>query len=62
MDKYWVGIVKNGWGVIDYGTLKSGVSHKGFDELSRWIERFLHADSDGVSFGLTTNILCIFDI
>ena len=27
-DNYWVGIVKNWWGLIDHGTLKSGVSHK----------------------------------
>ena len=45
-----------------YGTLKSGVSHKRFDELSRLIESFLHADSDGIIFGLMTNLLCSFDI
>ena len=28
-------------------TLKSGVSHKWFDELSRLIEWFVHADGDG---------------
>ena len=45
-----------------YGTLKSGASHIWFDELSRLIEWFLHADSDSIIFGLTTNPLCIFDI
>ena len=49
---------KNGRGFIDNGTLKSGVSCKWFDELSRFI---LHADSDGIIFGLTANLLCIFD-
>ena len=44
-------MVKNGGGLIDYGTHKSGVSHKWFDELSRLMECFLHADSDGTIFG-----------
>ena len=43
-----------------YGTLKSGVSHKSFDKLSRLIEWFLHADSDGIIFGLTVYPLFIF--
>ena len=38
-----MGIVKNGQ---DHGTLKSGVSHKWFDELSKLVEWFLHVDSD----------------
>ena len=59
---YWVGTVKNGWGRIDHRTLKSGVSHKWFDELSRLVEWFLHVDIDGIIFGLTTNLLCIFDM
>ena len=33
-------------------TLISGVLHKWFDELSRLIEWYLHADSDGIIFGL----------
>ena len=37
----WVGMVKNGWGVIDHGALISGVSHKWFDEMSRLIEWLL---------------------
>ena len=49
---------KNGRGFIDNETLKSGVSCKWFHELSRFI---LHADSDGIIFGLTANLLCIFD-
>ena len=40
-NNHWVGMVKNGQGLIDHGTLKSGVSHKWFDELSRSIEWFL---------------------
>ena len=47
-----MGIVKNEWVLIDQGTLKSGVSHKWFDELSISIEWILHADSDGIIFGL----------
>ena len=41
-------MIKNGQGLIDHGTLKPGVSHKWFDELSRLIEWFSHADSDGI--------------
>ena len=40
--------------------LKSGVSW--FDESSRVTEWFLHAVSDWIIFGLTTNLLCILDI
>ena len=43
-----------------YGIPKSGASHKWFDESSRLIKWFLHCDSD--LFGLTTSLLCIFDI
>ena len=57
-----MGVVKNGRGLIDYRTLKSGVSHKWFDELSRFIEWFLHVDSDGIIFVLMANLLCNFDI
>ena len=39
-------------GLIDHGALKSGVSYKWFDELSRLIEWFLHADIDGIILGL----------
>ena len=53
-----MGIVKNGWGCLDYGTPKSGVSHKWFDELKRLIKLFLHADSDQIFLVF----LCIFDI
>ena len=45
-----MGIVKNGQGLIDHGTLESGVSDKLFDELSRLIEWFVHADSDGRNY------------
>ena len=58
-----MGMVKNGPDLLDHGTLKSGVSHQWFDKLSRLIEWFLNvAFSDGIIFGLTTNLLCIFDI
>ena len=45
-----------------YKTLKSGTSHKWFDESSRLTEWFLHGESDGIVFGLTSSLLCIFDI
>ena len=45
-----MGMVENGWGLIDHGTLKLGVSRKWFDELSRLTGWFLHADSDGIIF------------
>ena len=61
-DYYWVGIVRNGWSLIDHRTLNSDVSHKWFDELNRLIERFLHVHSAGIIFGLMTNLLCIFEI
>ena len=32
--------------LIDHETLESSVSDKWFDELSSWIEWFVHADSD----------------
>ena len=41
------GYSENGQGLIDHGTLESGVSDKWFDKLSRLIEWFVHADSDG---------------
>ena len=46
---YWVDMVKNGQGLIDHGTLQSGVSDKLFNELSRLTEQFVDADSDGSS-------------
>ena len=52
-------MLKNGRG---HETLKSCVSHKWFDELSRLVEWFLHADSDWIVLGFTTNLLCIFQI
>ena len=59
---YWVDMVKNRWGITDHGTHKSGVSHNWFDELSRLIEWYLLADSDGIVFVLMANLFCIFDI
>ena len=53
---------KIGGDVLDHGTLKSGVYHKWFYELNSLIGWFLHGDSDWVIFGLTTNLLCFFDI
>ena len=55
-------MVKYDWGLKDHGTLKSGVSYKWFNEFSRLTEWILHADSDGIIFGLMANLLCIFDI
>ena len=55
-------MIENERGLIDHGTLKSVVSHKVFDELSRLIKLFLHADSDKIIFGLMASPLCIFDI
>ena len=51
-------MVKNGWILIDHGTPKSGVSRKWLDKLSILIDWILHADSDGIVFGLTTNLFC----
>ena len=55
-------MIKYGKNLSDHGTLKLAVFHKWFDELSTLNEWFLHADSDGIVFGLTVNLLCIFDI
>ena len=57
-----MGMLKNGQNLLDQGTLKSGVSHKWFDELSRSIKWFLYADSDWITFGLTTNLLGVLDV
>ena len=53
---------KNGWGFIYNATLKSGVSQKWFDEMSRLTEWFAHTDSDRIIFGVMASLLCIFDI
>ena len=55
-------MLKNEWDLLDHGILKSGVSHKWIDGLSRLIEWFLHADSDWIIFGLTTNLLYVLGI
>ena len=47
-NNYWVGVVKKGRGLKDRWTLKLGISHKWFDELSKLIEWFGYADSDGI--------------
>ena len=54
-----MGRVKSGWCLIDHGTLKSVVSHRWFDELSRLTERFLYVVNDGIIFDLTTGVLCV---
>ena len=41
------GYSQNGQGLRDNGTLEWSLSDKWFDELSRLIEWFVHADSDG---------------
>ena len=51
-------MLKNGWDLSDHGTLKSGVSHKWFDESSRLIEWFLHADRDWI----ISNLLLIYSV
>ena len=56
------GYAQNGQDFLDHGILKSGVSQKRFDELSRLIAWFLHPESDWIVFGLTNNLLCIFEI
>ena len=49
--------------VRSYETLKSGASHKRFDESADWLNDFSkHGDSDSIVFGLATSLLCIFDI
>ena len=54
---------QNGWDLLDHGILKSGVSDIcGFNESSRLMEWFWHVDSDWIIFGLTTNLVRIFDI
>ena len=53
---------KNGRDLLDHETLKSGVFPKWFDELSRLIEWYLHADNDRIIFGFITNMFCIFNI
>ena len=55
-------MVKNERSFLDHGTLKSDVSYKRCDELSKFIERFLLGDSDGIIFHLAANLLYIFDI
>ena len=55
-------MLKDGRDLLDYGTLKSTVSHKWLDESGWLIELFLNADSCWIIFGLTTNLLSIFDI
>ena len=57
-----MGLVKNERNLLDHGTLKLDVSHKQCDELSKFIERFLLGDSDGIIFHLTANLLYISDI
>ena len=57
-----MGMIKNGWDLLDLETLESGVFPKWFDELSGLIEWYLDADSDGITVGLLANVLCIFDI
>ena len=57
-----MGMVKNGQDLMDHGTLKPGVFHKWFGELSRLIEWFLCTVGDGIIFGLMIDLVCIFNI
>ena len=50
-------MVKNAQGLRDHEALKSGVSDKWSDELSRSTEWFLCTGNDGMVFGLTSNLL-----
>ena len=50
-------MVKNGWGLIDHEALKSGVSHKWFDELERLIKWFLRSDSGEIIFVVAATLL-----
>ena len=54
-------MVKNGWEHLDHESLKYGVFLKWFDELNRFTECYLDADSDKIILGLIAYILCIFD-
>ena len=48
-------------GMVQNGSLKSGVFRKWFDELSRSIEWFFHINfSDWIFISFTANLLCIF--
>ena len=51
-------------GLLNHVYLTNDVQKKikWFDELRRLSERFFHVDSDEIIFGLTTNLLYIFDI
>ena len=40
----------------------SGVSHKQLDRSSRFTLWFLHADNNWTKFGLTVNLICVFEI
>ena len=53
-----IGWVCSKMDLLDQGTLKSGVSHKWFDELSRLIEWFLYADSDWITWFDHYSALC----
>ena len=57
-----VAMVNNGGDFLDHWILKSCISHKWFDDLSRLTEWLLHANRDGVNFSLSASLLCIFDI
>ena len=58
VNKFWAGVVKNGRGLLDYGTLKSDISQEWIDELNSF---FLHADSDAIILVRQLILLCILD-
>ena len=60
-NNYWMDISKMGEALY-HGTLKSGVSPNRFDKLRILIEWFLHADRDGIIFGLTASPFYFFGI
>ena len=49
-------------GLIDHGTLKWGLTHKWFDELSRLTELFLYVHSNWTMFKLTFMLFFVFGI
>ena len=54
-------MLQNRWNLLDHETLKPALFHQWFNESNRLTQWFLHADSDWISFGSTTNLLSILD-
>ena len=54
-------MVKNVQDLLDQ-SLKWGIFHIWFDELSRMIEWFLQVEIDGIVICFTVTVLCFLDI